>query len=104
METATQIIVLTKSELLDIISEGVSEGVRKALSGVPESKETTSSDNQIKGIKGLSEFLKVSHSHAQKIKNSGILPYFQVGKTILFDKSEVIKVMKNADKEGRLKR
>lgn len=99
-ETAPQIILLTRSELLDIVTEAV----KRALPRLSDNKEAETSGNQIKGIKGLSEFLKVSHSHAQKIKNSGILPYFQIGKTILFDKAKVIEAMKNADKEGRFKK
>ena len=46
---------------------------------------------RIYGINGLAEFLKVSIPTAQKIKNSGKIPFSQVERTIIFNKVEVLK-------------
>lgn len=52
----------------------------------------------IKGIHQLAKFLNVSPARAQKLKNSGAFPYFQDGRTLLFDPDQVRNAMKK--KEG----
>jgi hypothetical protein len=47
----------------------------------------------IKGIHELATFLKVSPARAQKLKNEGIFPYWQDGRTLLFDPDAVRKAM-----------
>lgn len=46
------------------------------------------------GVNGLAEFLNVSTVTAQKIKNSGKIPFSQAGRTIIFIKSEVLNALK----------
>ncbi len=55
----------------------------------------------IYGIKGLAKFLSVSFPTAQKIKNSGKIPFSQVERTIIFSKAEVLEALK---KKGGIKR
>jgi hypothetical protein len=43
----------------------------------------------IKGIHALANFLKVSPAKAQQLKNKGAFPYWQDGRTILFDPVKV---------------
>ena len=49
----------------------------------------------IKGIHELAVFLKVSPARAQKLKNEGAFPYWQDGRTLLFDPDAVRKAMVN---------
>jgi len=50
------------------------------------SKET----KQLNGIKELAEFLEISLPTARKLKNSGKIPFIQIGKKIIFNSAEVI--------------
>lgn len=47
----------------------------------------------IKGIHELAKFLQVSPARAQKMKNEGLFPYWQDGRTLLFDPKIVREVM-----------
>ncbi len=47
----------------------------------------------IKGIHGLAKFLKVSPARAQKLKNEGAFPFWQDGRTLLFDPEKVKEAM-----------
>ena len=47
----------------------------------------------IKGIHELATFLKVSPARAQKLKNEGVFPYWQDGRTLLFDPEKVKQAM-----------
>jgi excisionase family DNA binding protein len=44
----------------------------------------------IYGLDGLAEFLGCSKNTAAKLKNSGSVEFFQVGKKFLFSKKEVL--------------
>jgi len=63
----------------------------------PTETETTSTDPEpfIYGITGLAKFLKVSLPTAQKIKNSGRIPFSQAERTIIFRKVEVLEALSN---------
>ena len=52
----------------------------------------------IYGIIGLAEFLKCSTPTAQKIKNSGKVPYSQNERTIIFEKEKVLNALSNTKK------
>lgn len=52
----------------------------------------------IKGIHELAKFLKVSPVRAQKLKNEGAFPYWQDGRTLLFDPDKVREAMANKQK------
>lgn len=94
------ILQVTPEELKSMLNEAV----RDALNGTPAPAEGLSPEGHIKGIKGLSKFLHVSHGTAQSLKNSGILPHFQTGRTILFDPVKVREAMeKHAKRDRRAK-
>ena len=44
----------------------------------------------IKGIQGLADFLGVSKSVAQKMKNEGVVPYIQYDRVVLFQSEKVL--------------
>lgn len=44
----------------------------------------------IRGIEGLAKFLKCSPVTAQKLKNSGKIPYSQYGRVVMFDPEKVM--------------
>lgn len=48
---------------------------------------------EIKGIHALADFLKVSPTTAQKLKNSGKIPFSQFGKIVLFDSNKVLEAL-----------
>jgi hypothetical protein len=85
--------------ILQISEEQLRDIIRQELN--KPTVTTSAPEPQIKGIVGLSEFLKVSHSRAQAIKNSGIIPFFQTGRLILFDPATVRKVMAEYSKRDR---
>lgn len=53
----------------------------------------------IKGIHELASFLKVSPARAQKLKNEGVFPYWQDGRTLLFDPNKVREAMNNLNRK-----
>lgn len=76
-------IQLTKEELIRIINDAVRDAIPTV------SNETIYRKPFIKGIHELADFLGVSPVRAQKLKNEGAFPYFQDGRTILFDPIKV---------------
>lgn len=68
-----------------------------------ESKGTTQTAEKklIRGINGLSEFLECSPATAQKLKNSGKIPFSQVGRLLLFDSDKVMEAMKSNSKVAK---
>ena len=75
-------IQLSKEELVSIINDAVRAAMPTIINEKP-------SKPFIKGLKELAVYLEVSHSRAQKLKNEGVLPYFQNGRLILFDSIKV---------------
>lgn len=49
---------------------------------------------EIRGIHALAEFLNVSVTTAQKLKNSGRIPCIQIGRIVLFDGNKVLEALK----------
>lgn len=64
------------------------DAVRTALSNHEAAPQPTPQPF-IKGIHELAAFLKVSPARAQKLKNEGVFPYWQDGRTLLFDPDKV---------------
>jgi hypothetical protein len=92
-------IVLTFSQ--DEFQTMLTNAITTALAAPSARAEGASPETHIKGIKGLSEFLKVSHSRAQALKNSGIFPHFQAGRLILFEPKKVREAMEAYTKRPR---
>lgn len=86
-----EMIVITVDELKRILNETVRDAM-------PVQKGESSPQPFIKGIHELSRFLKVSPARAQKLKNEGVFPYWQDGRTLLFDPDKVRDAMSNISK------
>jgi hypothetical protein len=56
----------------------------------------------VHGLKGLQELLSCSKFTAQKIKNSGKIPFIQIsnGKKLMFDREAVIDALTKNVQEG----
>jgi len=80
------IIQLTPEQLEYLIERAV----QKALSGQTVREE---SREPIKGIHELAAYLNISPSRAQKLKNEKIVPCFQDGRLVLFDREKVRQAM-----------
>ncbi|NDV68936.1 helix-turn-helix domain-containing protein [Dysgonomonas sp. 25] len=74
-------------EIREMIHIAVESAVKKNTRSSPTQKKF------IKGIHELAKFLNVSPSKAQEIKNSGIIPYTQNGRIVLFDPDRVIEAL-----------
>jgi hypothetical protein len=75
-------IQLSKEELTSIINEAVRAAMPTIINEKP-------SKPFIKGIYELASFLNVSAPTAQRLKNEGVLPYFQNNRLVLFDPIKV---------------
>ena len=76
-----------------LIREAVNEEVKNAL-GQHQNKPVEP-ERPIKGIHALAKFLNISVSRAQKLKNSGVLPFFQSSRLVLFDPIKVREALAN---------
>jgi len=54
-------------------------------------------------IRELSDFIGCSTVTAQKIKNSGRIPFRQVGRKVMFDTADVLKAMEQPKKKSLIK-
>lgn len=88
-------ILLTIEEITSVVLAAV----RTALS--ERTEKVAEPQGHIKGIKGLAEYLQVSRPQAQKIKNLGIFPYWQMGRVILFDPEKVKEAMASYNQKTR---
>jgi len=79
----------SESELRNLIFEVV----KTALS--EQETPTKPPEKFIKGIHELAKFLQVSPARAQKLKNEGAFPFWQDGRTLLFDPQKVRLSMNN---------
>lgn len=88
------IIQVGKDELTKIINDAVQLAI-------PQDFKQSEPQPFIKGIHELADFLKVSPARAQKLKNEGVFPYWQDGRTLLFDPVAVKSAMVNVKSKGR---
>ncbi len=82
---------------INIDSKEIENVLRKilweALADLNNDKES-GEQKFIRGINGLAEYLGVSKSKAQKLKNGNAIPYVQDGRLILFDPRKVDEALK----------
>jgi hypothetical protein len=77
----------------------VQNAVRDALSN--QIKTVSPSQPHIKGTHQLAKFLGISVSKAQKLKNEGIVPFFQNERLVLFDPEKVLLALENYNSKRR---
>lgn len=92
----TVFIQISKNELTQLINDAV----RSAL---PEGLKTEAPQPFIRGIHELAAFLKTSAPRAQKLKNEGVFPYWQDGRTLLFDPIKVREAMQSVAPQRKRK-
>ena len=80
---------LTVGELVNIITDNLPKNIEV---------KTNKPRQPIKGIHALAKYLGVCPAKAQSLKNSGVLPYFQNGRIVLFDCDKVDEVMQSMKK------
>lgn len=86
----TTIAIDTPSvELIASLKEEV-----KALTKEVKKLSSAATPSVIKGFQGLADFLGISKSVAQKMKNEGIIPYYQYDRVVLFKPDEVLEALK----------
>ena len=73
-----KVFVPTKEELFDIVKQAVNESL------------ANNHPQIIRGIQGLADFLGVSHPTAIRLKNSGLFPYIQHQRVLIFKADEVL--------------
>ena len=79
--------------LRELIEDATHRALTKVRLESPELQDNKQDDNFISGINGLAKFLNISPTKAQAIKNSGILPYFQKGRVLRFEKDKVLNAL-----------
>ena len=60
---------------------------------VKQEPEQKAEPKMLYSIKELADFLQCSTVTAQKIKNSGRIPYSQTGRKVVFDGNEVLRAL-----------
>ena len=94
MEQHITIIQIGRDEFGSIVKNAVKDAISN------DAKPATDQPH-IKGTHQLAKFLGISVSKAQKLKNEGILPYFQNERLVLFDPVKVKEALANYNKRGK---
>ncbi len=85
--------------ILELNEEQLTSIICSALNtALPKEFKVSAPRTHIKGIHELAAYLKISASRAQKLKNEGVLPYFQDGRLVLFDPDKVREAMETHNK------
>lgn len=84
-----RIFELTVSEFINLLKE-------ENIFNLEQKAEPT----MLYSIKELAEFLKCSVPTAQKIKNSGKIPFSQMGRKVVFNGEDVLSALSAGKKEG----
>jgi len=92
---------LSFENLPDAVSEilALVQKIETLIGATPTEPTPADPEPLIYGINGLAKFLQVSAPTAQKIKNSGKIPFSQVERTIIFRKTEVLEALSNTKKK-----
>lgn len=89
-----ELIITTHEDL----KRTVSEAVNAAIAGLNLRKEDQTA-NIVHGLSGLAELLGCSEMTAFRLKNSGRIPYYQQGRTLVFKSDEVLTAMAKGKKK-----
>ncbi len=82
----------------------VKQAVTEAMAEMPATNQFPNPERRtIHSIKGLAEYLDCSTVTAQTIKNSGRIPYMQVGRKVMFDTFEISKALEHQKRKGGAK-
>jgi hypothetical protein len=75
------------------------QNIETLIGATPTEPAPADPEPLIFGIMGLAKFLKCSTPTAQKIKNSGRIPFSQAERTIIFRKTDVLEALSNKKKK-----
>jgi hypothetical protein len=102
-EYALQYLELIQSTLTELEGKSNTPGLSEKMlhehssaiiHHLPGKSEFEESSQPIRGIRALAKFLGVGVNTAQKLKNEGIIPCFQNGNVVLFDKTKVMDALR----------
>lgn len=63
------------------------------VSAAPEVKDFTEPKKYVYGLSGLCDLIQCSHPTAQRLKDSGKIPFIQTGRKLIFEADEVLKAL-----------
>lgn len=86
----TPVFHLTVSQLIDLLKTNIAI--------LPVEQEEP---QYVYGIKGLCSLLNCSHPTANKIKKSGKIPFVQIGRKLVFERSAVLKSLETYKSKTR---
>ena len=89
-------IEFDETKLAALVKTAVTEAMAEILN---KSEPPTPERKMLYSIKELSAFIGCSTVTAQKIKNEGRIPYWQIGRKVMFDSAEVLKAMEQGKKK-----
>jgi excisionase family DNA binding protein len=92
MTDSKPLFAMTASEFMLLVQEMVKKTVSEMTSGVRVNEQ--SEKDETFNIGQCAEFLKCTKMSVHNYKKKG-LPFYKMGRTILFKKSEVLEFMKN---------
>lgn len=67
---------------------------------VTDNKSLLPERKTLHSIRELSDFIGCSTVTGQKLKNSGQIPFRQIGRKVMFDTEEVLKAMEQKKRKG----
>ena len=85
----TVFMSLSRGELQDLIAETVTACLRHN----PSTNSIVKNSKHVYGINGLARLLDCSRPTAQRLKNSGKVPFTQAGRKIVFDTDAVLSAL-----------
>lgn len=86
-----------ENRLAEIVKKAVSE----AMNVQPISDPIPTERKTLYSIRELADFIGCSTVTAQKLKNSGQIPFRQIGRKVMFDTAEVLKAMEQGKTKKR---
>jgi len=94
---------LRLNELETLIQNSVTKALNEHQLSGNSNPDQTPEHKTLYSIKDLADFIGCSTVTAQKIKNSGRIPFRQVGRKILFDTLDVSKALEHRNRKGGAK-
>ena len=100
INTPAFIPVGTKATLKSVLPETLKELGAQAVLANAYHLYLQPGSNLVDQAGGLAKFMNVSTVTAQSIKNSGKIPYSQIQRTIIFEKSKIIEALSINKRKG----
>lgn len=81
---------------LDRLVKRVAEEVAQIGSQQPEKGDFPDKGQKVYGIRGIAAYIGCSPAKAQNMKNTGLLPFYEVGRRVFFYTAEVDAALRRA--------